>query len=212
MDGLLLDSEPIWEIAEIAVFATVGVHITSEDCVRTRGIRIDEIAHYYFAHRPWPGPSPHHVAERITDEVCRIVKERGAPLPGVADAISLCRSAGLRVGLASSSPIRLIEQVVSQFGFGDDFIAQCSGENEPFGKPHPGVYLTCADALEVQPTECIAIEDSLTGLIAAKAAKMKAIAVPEPAQYSDPRFSLADGKLASLTGLSGELLEALVSA
>ena len=74
MDGLLLDSEPIWEIAEIAVFATVGVHITSEDCVRTRGIRIDEIAHYYFAHRPWPGPSPHHVAERITDEVCRIVK------------------------------------------------------------------------------------------------------------------------------------------
>lgn len=212
MDGLLLDSEPIWEIAEIAVFATVGVQITSEDCVLTRGVRIDEIADYYFAHRPWPGPPPHAVAERITDEVCRIVKERGEPLPGVAEAISLCRSAGLRVGLASSSPMRLIEQIVSQFGFGDDFIARSSGEDERFGKPHPGVYLTCAEALGVQPAACIAIEDSLTGLIAAKAAKMKAFVVPEPNQYTDPRFSLADRKLASLSELDAEVLEMLVSA
>lgn len=212
MDGLLLDSEPMWEIAEIAVFATVGLRLSPADCVRTRGIRIDEIARYYYSRRPWEGPPPHALAEQITDEVVRIVRERAEPLPGVREAIAACKAAGMRVGLASSSPIRLIDEVLAGFGLTDDFRATCSGEHETFGKPHPGVYLTCAEALGVEPEACLAIEDSITGLIAAKAAKMKALVVPEAGQHEDPRFSLADLKLSSLTDLDAARLEALIRA
>ena len=206
MDGLLLDSEPIWEIAEIAVFATVGLEITVEDCARTRGIRIDEIAQYYYSHRPWTGPSPHEVAMKITDEVIRIVRERGEPLPGVREAIKTCEDAGFSIGLASSSPIRLIDQVLEQFDITHHFATRCSGEDETFGKPHPAVYLTCAAELDVEPAACIAIEDSVTGLIAAKAAKMKVVTVPEAPQLRDPRFSLAERTLASLSEFDAALL------
>jgi mannitol-1-/sugar-/sorbitol-6-/2-deoxyglucose-6-phosphatase len=73
------------------------------------------------------------------------------------------------------------------------------------GKPHPGVYLTTAKKLAVSPQNCLALEDSLNGVLAAKAAQMKCIAIPEPLQYHNPKFAIADVILKSLQELDNEL-------
>lgn len=73
-----------------------------------------------------------------------------------------------------------------------------SAESEPYGKPHPGVFITTAGKLGVEPTDCLVFEDSFAGLIAGKAARMKVVAVPAAEEYDQGRFDIADLKLGSL--------------
>jgi beta-phosphoglucomutase-like phosphatase (HAD superfamily) len=81
-----------------------------------------------------------------------------------------------------------------------------SAEHERYGKPHPAVILTTAERLGVAPTECVVLEDSVNGVIAAKAARALCIAVPE---HEDPRFAIADRVLRSLNEVDRDLLLAL---
>jgi sugar-phosphatase len=115
----------------------------------------------------------------------------------------------VRVALASSSAYRLIRAVTERLGLADSFDCVYSAEEEEYGKPHPGVYLTAARRLGVAPTQCLAVEDSFNGVLAAKAARMKCVAVPEPAQRRDPRFCIADVVLDSLAGVGVEVWRAL---
>ena len=126
------------------------------------------------------------------DEGIRLIRLRGASMPGVARAVALVAERGLRAALVSSSPRRMIEAVVERLGLGGDFELVHSAEDEEYGKPHPAVYLTAASLLGVRPAACLALEDSLPGVIAAKAARMRCVAVPEPGSLADPRFSIAD--------------------
>ena len=105
------------------------------------------------------------------------------------------------VALASSSAYRLIGAVTERLGLAGEFEVAYSAEEEEYGKPHPGVYLTTARRLGVAPTQCLAIEDSFNGVLAAKAARMRCVAIPEPAQRRDPRFGIADLVLDSLAGV-----------
>jgi sugar-phosphatase len=100
--------------------------------------------------------------------------------PGATDAIDRLRSHGLALALASSSPITLIESVLRMGGLEDRFDVVLTGEDEEHGKPYPDVYLTAARRLGVPPERCLAIEDSINGVRAAKAAGMVAVAVPPP--------------------------------
>jgi sugar-phosphatase len=84
-----------------------------------------------------------------------------------------------------------------------------SAEHEPYGKPHPGIFLRTAERLEVSPLACVVLEDSLTGVLAAKAARMACIAVPEAHPAHDPRFVIADAVVATLRDVTPELLAAL---
>jgi sugar-phosphatase len=86
------------------------------------------------------------------------------------------------------------------------FQATCSAQYLPYAKPHPQVYLNAATALGVAPEHCLALEDSVTGVIAAKAARMRCIAVPEHKHRHDPRYSIADAVLDSLLQLDRDLL------
>ena len=106
----------------------------------------------------------------------------------------------LKVALASSSAYRVIRAVVERLGLADAFDLIYSAEEEEYGKPHPGVYLTTAHRLGVAPTRCLAVEDSLNGVLAAKAARMKCVAIPEAEARHDPRFAIADTVLDSLNG------------
>src|SRR5690606_35702669 len=116
-----------------------------------------------------------------------------------------------KTGLASSSPMELIQTVVGHLGIRPYFQAFYSAENEAYGKPHPAVYLACAQELGSSPLQCIAFEDSITGLIAAKAARMKTVAVPEAHRRSDPRYVLADMRLSSLKEFTESSLHLLES-
>jgi mannitol-1-/sugar-/sorbitol-6-/2-deoxyglucose-6-phosphatase len=104
----------------------------------------------------------------------------------------------VRVGLASSSSRRIIDAAVARLGAAGRFDAIHSAESLRYGKPHPEVYLDIAAMLGAPPAACLAIEDSLNGLIAAKAARMGCVAVPEAEHAADPRFVLADAVLGSL--------------
>lgn len=118
------------------------------------------------------------------------------------EAVALCKAQGLKVGLASASPLHMLEKVLTMFELRDSFDALASAEKLPYSKPHPQVYMDCAAKLGLDPLSCVALEDSVNGMVASKAARMRSIVVPAEEGQHDPRFALADVKLSSLTELT----------
>ncbi len=115
------------------------------------------------------------------------------------------------MGLASSSPLALINAVLDKTNMQKHFSAICSAEFLPYGKPNPQVFINCAIELGSSPVACICFEDSFNGMIAAKAARMKCIVVPHPDQYQQERWNIADLKLSSLRSLSTQNFNALLA-
>jgi len=179
MDGVLLDSEPIWRAVEREVFGRLGIDVTEEDLMRTMGVRVADVVEGWHRRQPWDGPSREEVVEEIVDRVADTIEQQGKLNDGAIDAIDYLRGLGLPLALASSSPLRLIRAVLSMGGLEDRFDVVLTAEDEEHGKPDPAVYLTAARRLGVPPERCLAIEDSLAGIRAAKAAGMVCIAVPE---------------------------------
>lgn len=205
MDGLLIDSEPLWRRAEIEVLARVGVPLTEADCMRTTGLRIDAVVAFWQRERPWVGATPVEVAERIVTRVIELVNAEGALLPGAREALDFFAARGLPLGLASSSPRRLIDAVLACLRLAERFAVVCSAEGLPRGKPDPAVYLHAAARLRHDPRRCLAIEDSLPGVLAAVAAGMGCIAVPAAEHQGDPRLQRATVVLGSLAEIDDAL-------
>jgi mannitol-1-/sugar-/sorbitol-6-/2-deoxyglucose-6-phosphatase len=204
MDGLLIDTEPIWRTAAREVLANLGIDLTEADLLDTTGVRVDEMTAAFLTRRPPSGPSPAQVADRITDLVVDYVAREGEPMPGVPEAIALFERSGLRLAIASSSPERLIDAVCARLKL--DIDIRCSALDEPRGKPAPDVYLAAARRLRLTPARCLAVEDSPAGVVAAKDAGMTCVAVPDPLLTGDPRYRRADLVLPSLTELTEPLL------
>lgn len=209
MDGLLVDSEPLWVRAEMEVFATAGVELCEEDCARTKGLRTDDVVAYWHARRPFRGATPTEVEQRLVARVAALVLEEGRPLPGIAGALEAARDGGRPVALASSSPSPIIRAALARLGLEDAFAVVQSAETEALGKPHPGIFLTTAARLGVPAVDCLVLEDSLTGVIAAKAARMTCVAVPFDHPDHDRRFALADAVVGSLADVTATLIDSL---
>jgi beta-phosphoglucomutase-like phosphatase (HAD superfamily) len=129
-------------------------------------------------------------------------------MPGVTAAIALFERCGLRLAIASSSPLRLIDAVCDRLGL-TRIEVRCSAMDEPRGKPAPDVYLAAARRLGVAAASCLALEDSPTGIASARSAGMRCIAVPDPLLAADPRYREADLVLESLTRLDAAALRRL---
>ena len=210
MDGVLIDSEPLWRRAQMKCFAAVGLTLTEEDCLQTVGSRIDEVANYWFERTPWSGVAPFGassgapfvapsvIADRIVDEMVALIASEGVPAQGAQEAIEAVQADGWRIALASSSSKRLINTVLESFGWQSHFEVVRSAENESHGKPHPAVYLAAVRELALEPIDCVAIEDSANGMISALEAGMRCIAIPEAATRNDPRFGSATWRFDSL--------------
>ena len=207
MDGLLVDSEPLWRIAEIETLSAVGVPITEEDAVQTTGLRTDEVVELWYARYPWPDPPRKEIEARIITRLIALVRERGKLMPGVIETLQAVSGAGYPLAIASSSSSEIITAVLDTLGIASYFQVAQSAEHEPYGKPHPGVYIEAARRLGVEPRQCLAFEDSPNGVIAAKAARMRCIAVPDPALADDHRLRAADLILPSLAEFRLGLLE-----
>jgi sugar-phosphatase len=209
LDGVLIDSEPFWQEAETARFAEVGLRVEPHETRATMGLRIDEAIAYWYERRPWPNaddPGHHALVGRILDTVEELILTRGEPLPGVVDAVAACAKRGLRLAVASSSRDRIIAAALRRLGLADRFEVVRSAEHEAYGKPHPAVFLRTAEDLGVEPTRCLVVEDSFNGMVAALAARMRCVVVPE---VPSPRFAAADRVLASSGDLPGCLDELL---
>jgi len=211
MDGLLIDSEPLWHEAEIYAFGLAGLTLTPEQCLETTGLRADEVVAYRHARAPWSAPSPEEVTAALVARVVELIHAKGALMPGVSEALAFARGSGLRVALASSSLYVIIDAVLDRFGLRSAFEVVHSAEEEARGKPAPDVYLTAARKLGVAPAACVALEDSPNGVVAAKEAGMLCIAIPEPVLREDPRLARADALLSSLFEVGAGLLEKLES-
>lgn len=199
MDGVLIDSEPFWQEAEIAVFKTVGLNLTHDDCVQTMGLRLDKAVEYWYQYQPWAGESLKTIEKAILNGVIDSVKDHGQIMSGVHDCLNFLSQQNIKLAIASSSDLELIETVVDSLQIRHYFDELVSAQFEPYGKPHPGVYLTTAKKLDVVPSTCLVIEDSMRGILAAKAAEMLCLAVPDPSLRNDPRLSIADWQFTSLS-------------
>lgn len=209
MDGLLIDSEPFWVRTTTEVYGKLGIKLTEEDQTRMMGRRSNENAEYLFSRYGWEGPSIDEVVEDIIAQMIAHVKRDGALLPGVHEVLQICKKAGLHIAIASSSPQALIDAVVDSLEIREHFHHIYSAQFEPYGKPHPGVFITVADHFKVDAHDCLVFEDSPSGVLAAKAAKMKCVAVPE-AEYKDNSFiKTADLILGSLEDFDEKSLKSL---
>jgi len=207
MDGLLIDSEPLWEEAAAEILASFGVRLSAEQYHQHTGLRTPEFLAWWFSYF---GISADYIGEtekNLVDLVVQKVKANPKFQPGVPYVLQFFKERGFRIGLASSSPMRLIETVEELGQLGDFFQAKTSAEHLLHGKPHPQVYLECARQLGVSPLECIAFEDSFNGMIAAKAARMTCIVVPAPDQRHQARWAAADLTLNSLEDVNSQVLE-----
>jgi sugar-phosphatase len=198
MDGVLIDSEPLWKIAMEKSFHSVGCGITKEDFQHTVGLRIDEVVEYWYKQVGWENYTAKEVEEQIVESMIKLIQENGAPLPGVIDTIAFLKAKGISIGLATSSYAVLIKTVLETLSIEDKFDFVHSAESEKYGKPHPAVYLTVAQKLGVEAHKCLVIEDSLNGIVSGKAARMTVACIPEKTHNPEPRLLLADFSFESM--------------
>lgn len=182
MDGLLIDSEPFWKLAERESFAEVGIHITEEMSKVTAPMTTAEVAAHWYAFRPWEGRSTGDLEQSVMSKVRDLINKHGNALPGARDILECGRSRGWRIALASNSPLSLCEHVLAVLNLHGAFDVIVSAEQVARGKPSPDIYLEAARRLGVPPARCLAFEDSASGVRAACDAGMTVVAVPSTGQ------------------------------
>jgi sugar-phosphatase len=209
LDGLLIDSEPVWMWAQTKAFRELGVELTEAMQLATTGLRMMETLEV------WRGYFPHieidavKIRSRLSELVGGRLRESGEAKPGALKVLGMCRESGCRMAIASSSMPEVIEAAVERLGARHLFDALVSAEGEAHGKPHPAVYLSAARKLGVDPAECIAFEDSVFGLRSAVAAGMHCVAVPEAHNRGRPEYAIAHRILDSLERFEAGFLERL---
>lgn len=210
MDGLLIDTEPYWQATEQEVFADYGIKITEEMQHATFGLRTDEQIKYWYNYKPWNNPDFKEVENRYNEIIREFFEEKAQLMVGAEYILDFFERMGMNMALASSSSMELINTFVDRFHFREKFSLLYSAENEDYGKPHPAVYLSTAKKMKVHPSSCLAFEDSLNGVIAAKAAQMKVVAVPDGRHYELPGYGIADLKLRNLNEFSQQKMKSLI--
>lgn len=209
MDGVLIDSEHLWRKAMVQAFTKHGMPVTVEQCRQTMGMRISEVISIWLEHF---GLSQHlgPAVERDTIQLLlQLISEEGRFIPHIPEIISLCENKKILMGLATSSSGELMSAIISKLGIRTKLSAAVSAENLPYAKPHPEVFLLCAQQLDVPPQQCLVIEDSLNGVIAARAARMQVIAVPDKDFGHSEQFAIAHHVFDTMEGALKLLQESL---
>jgi sugar-phosphatase len=205
MDGLIIDSEPLWRKAEIEAFKEIGFHFTDQMCIETMGMRIDQVVHYWWLKLKWSKPTEKEVIDNIQSKMIELINKEGVLLPGVLDSLKLLKDNKIPIALASSSSLSLINTVLDKLKIKSFFKIIHSAENEKAGKPDPAVFLTTAKLFNQKPENCLVLEDSKAGMEAGVNANMRTVLVPE--NGTDPKWkSKAFVKLNSMKEFSLELL------
>lgn len=161
-------------------------------------MRLYEVVEYWYVKTPWEGLSIKEVEAVLLNKVTELIIEKGVEMEGVAESLNYFKSKGYKIALASSSALSLINIILKKLDIAGEFEVINSAELLDYGKPHPEIFIKTAKQLNVKPIDCLVIEDSFHGVLAAKAAVMKVIAIPEEKYHNDPRFSIADYNIKSL--------------
>ena len=209
MDGVLIDSEPFWEEAGNETLAEYGIELTDQQYTSTTGLRTREWIDFWFTTFDIDKRFAKAAEEMVLLKAMEKIRDYAEPMPGVDYIFQYFSERGFEMGLASSSPVDLIELVTEKLGIKKYLKAFSSAEQLLYGKPHPQVYLDCADHLQVSPLQCLCFEDSFNGMIAAKAARMKCVVSPIPQLIDHLKWSAADAKISSFFEFNDALLNTL---
>jgi len=208
LDGVLIDSEPVWEQVRRGLVAERGGHWAPDAQRRLMGMSTPEWARY-LSEDLGVGLPPDQVAALVVDRMAASYREHIPLLPGAVDAVRRL-AARWPLGLASSAAAALIETVLEASGLRSCFQVTMSTEQVARGKPAPDIYLAVAARLGVASSDCAAVEDSSNGLRSAAAAGMRVIAVPHPQYPPDPDALAATSLvLTTLAGLTPAAVSAL---
>ena len=205
LDGLLIDSEPLWRIADIDIFGKQGIVLTEDDCRTTTGMRVDEVVNYWASRFPAANLDCHKTENAIINAMGNLIDEKGLALPGVYQTISFFKTLNMPMAIASASSFMLINKVVAKLGIKNEFSVIESAEHMKYGKPHPEIFIETAYKLNAKPYECLVFEDSVYGVLAGKAAKMKVVAVPDNENYDKIGYCIADKKIPSLKHFNNDI-------
>lgn len=206
MDGLLVDSEPLWFLAESAVMARLGGAWTPADQHALVGGSMASTVRYLLARASRPA-GPATVARWLIEDMVELVQTRPLPvLPGVASLLAEVRTAGLPHALVTSSEPAVVDAVLDRLGVRFEVVV-CAADVAA-AKPDPEGYRLAAAKLGADPQRCIALEDSPNGVAAAEAAGCRVVAVPSvvPVPEQPGRVvlrTLAGATLAQLVELTG---------
>jgi len=211
MDGLIIDSEPLWYEAAVECFSPFGIKLTPSLYADSVGLRTKEFVAYWFEQYQIDLTKSEETINAINEVVIDKIQKKGEELPGVHQVLEMLKKKEFAIGLASSSPSRLIEIVLKKLNIASYFDAFSSAEFLPLGKPHPQVYLDCASLLNIEAVNCFCFEDSFYGMIAAKSARMKCVVVPHLDVIHQPRWNAADMILKSLIEFDEEQLKKIIN-
>jgi len=209
MDGVLVNTETFYIQALIeTLFEETGVKLKEEEVERYAGLIYVEKLKRIFREKDIKG-DPYEIAEKSRKRFLRIIKGKIRLLPGAKDLIDQLSSSGIRLGLVSSSKRMVVDIVLKQAklqGIFDVIVTQDDVKNL---KPHPEPYLLASKILGIRPEECVAVEDSVHGILSAKSAGMKCIAIANPyipiSKYSKADLivkGLEEIKLETILGLN----------
>lgn len=198
MDGVLLDSEPLWRIAEYETFLPFGIQLKPEDFKNTTGLKTNEVVEYRIREFNLDNQLQLKLERSILDVVKELIRSRSQKNEGVDEISDWLNVNKIARIIATSSPEEVVETVLETLDLKSTFPQYISAAKFPHGKPHPEVYLKACETLQIQAFEATIIEDSVNGMIAGKAAKIHTSVVPEIENYNNPKFALADEKFHDL--------------
>src|SRR3990170_8594392 len=207
MDGVMIDSEPLWEKAERILLARRGIDYNPTYRDKIVGLNQKDSGRLLKETFNLPETIEELLAERI-NLIVRIYEEELELIPSLKTILKELKKSGFLLALASSSPLRVINLVLNRFSLNQFFSVVVSGESVEFGKPHPDIYLSTARKLGVEPRECVVIEDSINGVKSAKSAGMLCIAIPDK-RLNQKEFQLADLVIDRLDKISVQLIKNL---
>ena len=183
------------------MYKKVWIDLNDTDVLETTWLRVDEVTEFWYRKFPWNEQEKlmrGEVTVAVVDEVQNLITEKWEAKEGVLSLLDFFSRKWIPIAIASSSFYSVIQAVVNKLWIEEYFHVICSAEEELYWKPHPWVYISTCKKLWVTPEKTIAFEDSFNGVLSAKAAKMKCVAVLEKMNKSNKKFIIADMILNSL--------------
>lgn len=176
LDGVLLDSEPIYLAATNAVLAREGKSITPEENARYIGVRYRDMLAEIIPRLELAHDAEYYIRE-TREHVLQALSGPLEPPPGARALIERLTAHGVPRAVGSSSAHAWVDQILRNLGVREQFPVVVGGDQVAHGKPAPDIFLRCADLLGVRPERCAVLEDSANGVLAARRAGMAPIAL-----------------------------------
>jgi len=182
MDGVLIDSEPFHFVVNEKIFANLGINLNEEEYHSFIGTTHKDMWSTLKKKFNLPQSVPELVNMQVSGNIEYIKNENIEPIKikGVEDLLSGIARENIKIGIASSSPTDVIKLVINKLGINDYFSVITGGEEIEKGKPSPDIFLKAANRLNVNSSDCLVVEDSKNGVLAAKAAGMKCVGYKNP--------------------------------